>query len=175
MFRTYNNHVRSRIICSMPWIMIFGSFVKRFANDFHLWLHHSWKLLANRITNHHTIIHSNSCIIIYILHNSISTGYSVCDNNVILIYLNLNAPTEHRANTKEYWYLYALIINWRSIQQQYSPYQIPPTVHFNDNSLTIPTLSSAIHQFSPVSYVRLMCPSQLAICQYDDRLYMANP
>ena len=41
--------------------------VMRFANDFHSWLRHSWKLLANRITRDpNIIIHGNSCIIIYV-------------------------------------------------------------------------------------------------------------
>ena len=53
----------------------------RFANDFHPWLRHSWKLLANRITSDRhgwkslanritsdpkIVIHGNSCIILYI-------------------------------------------------------------------------------------------------------------
>ena len=33
-----------------PWITIFGSRVRRFANDFHEWRSHEWKSLANRIT-----------------------------------------------------------------------------------------------------------------------------
>ena len=50
------------------WMMIFGSLVKRFANDFHLWLHQSWKLLANRLTSDpKIIIHGNSCIILCIM------------------------------------------------------------------------------------------------------------
>ena len=40
--------------------------MKRFANNFHSWLHHSWKLLANRLTRDpKVVIHSNSCIILY--------------------------------------------------------------------------------------------------------------
>ena len=39
----------------------------RFANDFHSWLRHSWKSLANRLTRDPKIvIHGNSCIILYI-------------------------------------------------------------------------------------------------------------
>ena len=39
----------------------------RFANNFHSWLRHSWKLLANRLTRDPKIvIHGNSCIILYI-------------------------------------------------------------------------------------------------------------
>ena len=39
----------------------------RFANDFHSWLCHSWKSLANRLTRDPKIvIHGNSCIILYI-------------------------------------------------------------------------------------------------------------
>ena len=35
----------------LPWITIFGSRVCRFANNFHEWRSHEWKLLANRITS----------------------------------------------------------------------------------------------------------------------------
>ena len=39
----------------------------RFANNFHSWLRHSWKSLANRLTHDPKIvIHGNSCIILYI-------------------------------------------------------------------------------------------------------------
>ena len=39
----------------------------RFANDFHSWLRHSWKSLANRLTRDpKIIIHGNSCIILYL-------------------------------------------------------------------------------------------------------------
>ena len=38
-----------------------------FANDFHSWLRHSWKSLANHLTRDQKIvIHGNSCIILYI-------------------------------------------------------------------------------------------------------------
>ena len=44
----------------------------RFANDFHSWLHHSWKLLANRLTRDPKIvIYGNSCIILFIYHAGI--------------------------------------------------------------------------------------------------------
>ena len=66
----YSGHqirVRNKIIHSSPWITIFGSLVMRFANDFHSWLRHSWKSLANRLTRDPKIvIHGNSCIILYI-------------------------------------------------------------------------------------------------------------
>ena len=59
--------VRNKIIHSLPWITIFGSLVMRFTNDFHSWLRHSWKSLANRLTRDPKIvIHGNSCIILYI-------------------------------------------------------------------------------------------------------------
>ena len=45
----------------------------RFANDFHSWLHHSWKLFANRLTRDPKIvIHGNSCIILYIFPSQVS-------------------------------------------------------------------------------------------------------
>ena len=62
--------VRNKIIHSLPGITIFGSLVRRFTNDFHSWLRHSWKSLANRLTRDPKIfIHGNSCIILYITVN----------------------------------------------------------------------------------------------------------
>ena len=50
-----------------PWITIFGSRVRRFANNFHEWRSHEWKLLAKRITSDPKIvIHGNECIIIFL-------------------------------------------------------------------------------------------------------------
>ena len=47
----------------------FLSLVRRFGNDFHSWLRHSWKSLPNRLTRDKKIvIHGNSSIILYILH-----------------------------------------------------------------------------------------------------------
>ena len=46
-----------RIIHGLPWINIFGSRVRRFANNFHEWRSHEWKSLANCITrdqNHYS-------------------------------------------------------------------------------------------------------------------------
>ena len=60
--------VRNKITHSLPWITIFGSLVMRFTNDFHSWLRHSWKSLANRLTRDPKIvIHDDSCIILYIM------------------------------------------------------------------------------------------------------------
>ena len=48
-----------------------------FANDFHSWLRHTWKLLANHLTRDpKIIIHGNSCIIHYIF-NQDNTAYTV--------------------------------------------------------------------------------------------------
>ena len=64
--------VRNRIIHSLPWITIFWSLVRWFANDFHEWRSHEWKSLANHLTRDQKIvIHGNSCIILYI--------YIMCD------------------------------------------------------------------------------------------------
>ena len=61
------HHVRNKIIHSLPWITIFGSLMRRFANDFQSWLRHSWKSLANRPSRDTKIvIHGNSCIILYV-------------------------------------------------------------------------------------------------------------
>ena len=50
----------------LPWITIFGSRVRRFANNFHEWRSHKWKSLANRLTSDPKIvIHGNE---FYFLH-----------------------------------------------------------------------------------------------------------
>ena len=60
------SHVRNKIIHSLLWITNFWSHVMWFAIDFHLWLSHSWKSLANHLTPGQKIfIHGNSCIILY--------------------------------------------------------------------------------------------------------------
>ena len=51
----------------LPWITIFGSQVRRFANNFHEWRSHKWKLFANRITSDPKIvIRGNECIILFL-------------------------------------------------------------------------------------------------------------
>ena len=60
--------VRNEIIHSLQWITIyFQSLVRRFGNDFHSGLRHSWKSLPNRLTrDQKNVIHGNSYIILYI-------------------------------------------------------------------------------------------------------------
>ena len=68
-----------RIMHELPWITIFGSRVRRFANDFHEWRSHEWKSLANRITSDPKIvIHGNECIILFL------TRYSMSWNTILL-------------------------------------------------------------------------------------------
>ena len=56
--------------------MILGSLVVRFANDFHSWLYHLWKSLANRLTRDPKIfIHGNSCIILYLFLGPVGIGW----------------------------------------------------------------------------------------------------
>ena len=57
-----NMCVRNTIIHSLPWITIFLSLVRRFGNDFHSRLGHSWKSLQNRLTRDKKSlwIHGNS-------------------------------------------------------------------------------------------------------------------
>ena len=63
----------SHFLHAKPWkpggeMSIFTA-VRRFGNDFHSWLRHSWKSLPNRLTRDKKIvIHGNSCIILYIPH-----------------------------------------------------------------------------------------------------------
>ena len=64
-------------IHSSPWITIFWSLVRWFANDFHSWLRHSWKSLANHPPRDQKIvIHGNSCIILYYFLVFISSWFS---------------------------------------------------------------------------------------------------
>ena len=56
----------------------FWSFMTRFANDVHSWLHHSWKSLTSHITHDQKIIiHGNSCIILYNFYGCWFHGYLV--------------------------------------------------------------------------------------------------
>ena len=51
----------------LPWKTIFGSRVRRFANNCHEWWSHEWKSLANRITSDPKIvIRGNECIILFL-------------------------------------------------------------------------------------------------------------
>ena len=38
----------------LPWITIFGSWVRQFANNFHKWRGHKWKSLAGKL--HHNVL-----------------------------------------------------------------------------------------------------------------------
>ena len=73
---------------SLPWITIFWSLVMRFVNDFHSWLRHSRKSLANRLTRDTKIvIHGNSCITLYIFYDDwmIARIFKI----IVLIFSNL--------------------------------------------------------------------------------------
>ena len=98
--------VRNKIIHSLPWITIFGSLVMRFTNDFHSWLRHSWKSLANRLTRDPKIvIHGNSCIILYFIPVPFFVNYSTCTEipsismlwtfNVLICFVNGKYKAEY--------------------------------------------------------------------------------
>ena len=62
----------------LPWITIFGSRVRRFANDFHEWRSQEWKSLANRITRDPKIvIHGNECIILFLTRYFMSLEHTI--------------------------------------------------------------------------------------------------
>ena len=70
--------VRNKIIHSLLWITIFLSLMMRFANDFHLWLHHSWKSLPNHLTcDEKIVIQGNSCIILYVCYGCWETCQAI--------------------------------------------------------------------------------------------------
>ena len=52
----------------LPWITIFGSRARRFANDFHKKPSHEWKSLANRITSDPKIAIHVMNVLFYFLH-----------------------------------------------------------------------------------------------------------
>ena len=66
------------------WVTVnndFGSRVRRFANDFHEWRSHEWKLLANRITSDPKIvIHGNECIILFLTRYFMSWTHNFAKN-----------------------------------------------------------------------------------------------
>ena len=75
-------HKILRIMHELPWITIFGSRVRRFANDFHEWRSHEWKSLANRITSDPKIvIHGNECIILFLTRYLMSWTHNSAENN----------------------------------------------------------------------------------------------
>ena len=66
----------------LPWITIFGSRVRRFANDFHEWRSHEWKSLANRVTSDTKIvIHGNECTILFLTRYFMSWTHKSAKNN----------------------------------------------------------------------------------------------
>ena len=78
----------------LPWITIFGSRVRRFANDFHEWRSHEWKLLANRITSDlKFVIHSNECIILFLTRYFMSWTHNSAKNNHRSLILQLSPRT----------------------------------------------------------------------------------
>ena len=75
-----------RIMHELPWIMILGSRVRRFANDCHEWRNHEWKSLANRLTSDPKIvIHGKKCIILFLTRYFMSWAHNVKNNYRSLI------------------------------------------------------------------------------------------
>ena len=71
----------------------------RFANNFHSWLRHSWKPLANRLTRDPKIvIHGNSCIILYIFTDAIA---SITHGFMQMVFLNWYACQKRAKTSKE--------------------------------------------------------------------------
>ena len=65
LLQTYDTY---RIMHELPWIMIVGSRVRQFANDFHEWQSHEWKSLANRITGDPRFAIHSKFVLFYFLH-----------------------------------------------------------------------------------------------------------
>ena len=62
----------------------FWSLVRWFANDFHSWLRHLWKSLANHPTrDQKIIIHGKPCIILYIIIQRL-----IFENDLVLMFNN---------------------------------------------------------------------------------------
>ena len=71
-----------KMMQELPWITIFGSWVRRFAKDFHKWRSHEWKSLATRIkSDPKIIIHRNKCIIIFLTCYFMSWTHNSAKNN----------------------------------------------------------------------------------------------
>ena len=113
--------------------MIFGSLVMRFANDFHSWLHDSWKLLANRLTRDPKIvIHGNSCIILYIYNDvqskMILTEICICWSFLFFMFAHIIKSTQHHMgqcllmNTDHIFY------HWNIIKWSYNAVKSANTI-----------------------------------------------
>ena len=59
------------------WITIFGSRVRRFANNFHAWRSHAWKSLANRITSDQKLLFMVTNVLLYFLHAILCPGHTI--------------------------------------------------------------------------------------------------
>ena len=72
---------------------VLGSLVRRFASDFHSWLRHSWKLLANRLTRDPKIvINGNSCIILFYLSTQSSRLIQLLYNRIKISNFEWSSP-----------------------------------------------------------------------------------
>ena len=68
--------VRNKIIHSLPWITIFWSLMRWFANDFHSWLNHSWKSLANHPTRDQKSLFTVTHAFFYVYNSAPITHFS---------------------------------------------------------------------------------------------------
>ena len=97
----------------LPWITVFGSRVRRFANYFYEWRSHEWKCLANHITNDRKIVlHGNECIILLSLHTILCPERTITRKTItslmtvpsVSAFLHHNTVDLLRYANAGYWY-----------------------------------------------------------------------
>ena len=96
--------------------IIHSLLVMWFANDIHSWLRHSWKSLANHLTDDQKIfIHGNACIILYIHMTNVkaSTWFTCAQNYRLTDWRQPSLIWRGKAASMSYRRVYDDVIKWK--------------------------------------------------------------
>ena len=112
-------HMRNKTIYSLPWIATFWLPMRWFTQNFHPWLCHSRKLLANHHTRDETIIiHDKPYTILYFMASiSTSNDFSLRKYHLSKLLLVMSQPAHARRDEKNWYTALATVILW-SIHSQ---------------------------------------------------------
>ena len=92
-----------------------------FAKDFHSWLHHSSKSLANHLTRDQKIvIHGYSCIILYILLAKWYKTFQLPLNNQIIERQKLEVHLSQHELHNTVWYCYNAVNDLQNLHDRHS-------------------------------------------------------
>ena len=124
-----------------------GSLVVRFAKDFNSWLRHS---LANRLTRDpKSVIHGNSCIILYIT-NTLGWRWRIHSRNILGIYSRLTTVEDHNDSNK--YEIFETIFRRDGTSKLQTPNFLISLSYMNDPSRNLQRLFVGAFISSPVIY-----------------------